>query len=123
MSPAGIPMFYGALDAETAIRETYTTPEKPATASVAVFELLKPMSVLDLTKLGEVPSLFDEQHRHERESIKFLEAFIAMSQNQWKRRPRTYEYVLRRYSPNMFATYLRRPKRFYNGDSLPKCCA
>ena len=58
MSPAGIPMFYGADDAETAIAETYTpTPGEPATVTVAKFETARDALVVDLTVVAEFPEL------------------------------------------------------------------
>lgn len=77
MSPAGIPMFYGADDEATAIAETYTpTPGVPTTVTVAAFETAREMRVVDLTDLPPVPSLFDEGRRHLRSGISFLRDFV-----------------------------------------------
>jgi hypothetical protein len=77
MSPAGIPMFYGAGDAETAIAETYTPkPGEPATVTVAKFETARDALVVDLTAVTDVPSLFDERRRHLRAPLSFLRGFV-----------------------------------------------
>jgi hypothetical protein len=77
MSPAGISMFYGALDLCTAIMETYR-PEKSTSCIItkARFETLKPLRILDLTALPEYPSLFDENRRWLRPAFEFIHAFI-----------------------------------------------
>ncbi len=78
MSPAGIPMFYGAADEPTAIAETYT-PKKgqKAVATVATFETARDILVLDLTSPPPIPSPYDEDSRHLRHVIAFLKDFIS----------------------------------------------
>ena len=56
MSPAGIPMFYASEDEETALRETSSGPGKFA---VGTFETLRPITILDLTDIPPIPSLFE----------------------------------------------------------------
>ena len=77
MSPAGIPMFYGAFDAETAYQETMdeTKDKKDKAAFIAAFETLRPMTVLSLNNLPTVPSIFDGANNHLRSSIIFLRSF------------------------------------------------
>ena len=78
MSPAGIPMFYGALDPETALKETVDrTSENDEVASIATFISLKETKVLDLTELPNVPSLFDQNNGHMRSALKFMHSFVA----------------------------------------------
>ena len=78
MSPAGIPMFYGAGDEATAIAETYTPePGEPAVATVGTFETARDMWVVDLSSLPPFPSLFDEERRHLRSGISFLRDFVG----------------------------------------------
>lgn len=78
MSPAGIPMFYGALDPETAFKETVDrVTEEDEVASIATFKTLREMKVLDLTELPKVPSLFDPNGRHMRSVLKFMHSFVA----------------------------------------------
>lgn len=76
MSPAGIPLFYGALDADTAVREIWTGPEPGRElVSVGRFSNSAPLSVIDLASLPEVPSIFDEARRHLRPPMWFLHEF------------------------------------------------
>lgn len=77
MSPAGIPMFYGAFDEETALLEAQD-PTRVAgyEATVASFRTLRPMLVLDLSRPIEVPSLFDSDRRLARTDLRFLIAFV-----------------------------------------------
>lgn len=57
MSPPGIVMFYAADDRHTALSETF---HKPGTYAIGEFSLLKPVRILDLTRLPDTPSLFTE---------------------------------------------------------------
>lgn len=77
MSPAGIPMFYGALDEQTAIAETFD-PQKGTDASVTIgrFTTARAFPVVDLTQVPEIPNLFDRSRRDVRAPIRFLQAFI-----------------------------------------------
>jgi len=76
ISPAGIPMFYGAFDKQTALLETYQNDKKgQCVATIAAFRTLKPLKVIDLTELPEVPSLFDSERRYLRSGIIFLKSF------------------------------------------------
>ena len=56
MSPAGIPMFYGAEDARTAIAETW---DRAAEYVTACFETTRDVLVLDLTRIPRAPSIFE----------------------------------------------------------------
>ena len=76
MSPAGISMFYGAFDIETAIKETYEQCETDKKAIVGVFEPIRSMSVIDLSERLYIPSLFDEHKRENRDYMRFLFDFI-----------------------------------------------
>lgn len=75
MSPAGIPMFYVTHDIETAIAETWDGKED-SVASIGKFKTLEEYLIIDLSNIPPIPSLFDEERRHLRETIKFLEAFM-----------------------------------------------
>lgn len=72
MSAEGISTFYGANTVETAIEEIKDPSKTHAT--VAIFENLHDMQILDLTKVNKIffPSLFDEEQRENREPILFL---------------------------------------------------
>lgn len=56
MSPAGIPMFYGCDDEATALKETAT---EAGDFMIGRFEALRRATLLDLTCIPPVPSLFD----------------------------------------------------------------
>ena len=76
MSPAGIVMFYGAFDRDTAIAETFE-PMSEGAAKKAVFlaqwRCQRRLTVLDLTELPSPPSFFvDRELRH---GIRFLDLF------------------------------------------------
>jgi hypothetical protein len=76
MSPAGIPMFYGALDESTAVAETiHGRLKKGEIVCVGSFLTVSEVRVLDLTALPPVPSLFSHQ-RDLRPVLKFLHAFV-----------------------------------------------
>ena len=82
MSPAGIPMFYGALDQETARAETFDPAlHAGLTLSVGTFIPLRELTLLNLADLPPVPSVFDEDRQKFIHSLRFLDAFAAdMSQ-------------------------------------------
>ena len=71
MSPAGIPMFYGAEREDTALNEV----DGDDCATVADFVTLQPFKVLDLTRIPSIPSLFDQHRNHLRPALKFLTSF------------------------------------------------
>lgn len=76
MSPAGIPMFYGAFDIETTILETYTPCKSDKKANCGIFKPTRDLLVIDLSATPYVPSLFDEYERNKRDYMKFLFDFI-----------------------------------------------
>jgi RES domain len=80
MSSAGIPVFYGALDLETARQETLAhAAAGGAEADVRVcsgtFHTITPFRLLDLTSLPPVPGFFSADRRN-RASIGFLRSFV-----------------------------------------------
>lgn len=77
MTAAGIPVFYGALDRDTAIAETLahaTSAGEKVRASWGTFKTLVPMRVLDLTLLPPIPGTFSANRQH-RQSLQFMEQF------------------------------------------------
>jgi len=75
MSPSGIPMFYGAFDVTTAVKETYTATGRNKTATVGQFELLRDLNFIDISNLPAVPGLFSPDSRDKRHSLMFLRGF------------------------------------------------
>lgn len=76
MSPAGIPMFYGAFDVVTARAETLD-PEHHAgqTLSVGTFRPVRNLRMLDLADLPDIPSVFEESGHPRIHPLRFLHAF------------------------------------------------
>ena len=72
MNAAGIVVFYGALDDETALSEK---PGNEAAISIGTFQLTREAQVLDLTNLPTVPCIFDRQRRQLRVPIAFIRKF------------------------------------------------
>jgi HEPN/RES N-terminal domain 1/RES domain len=60
MSPAGIPMFYGSDNKQTALAEM---PQLPKHYAIGEFETLRPLRVLDLTNV-KYPSIFRNGSLH-----------------------------------------------------------
>jgi len=75
MSPAGIPMFYGAFDAVTAEAETIERRCSGKVLSVGRFKVARNLRVLDLSALPTVPSIFDEVMSDRRPGLIFLHDF------------------------------------------------
>lgn len=86
MSPAGIPMFYGAIDQATALAEV---ADQNARFASARFETLKDVLVLDVRRAPDVPSLFDPEFAKDRAVAMFMHSFIDdfRAQIDRKRRP------------------------------------
>lgn len=76
MSPAGISMFYGAFDIDTAIKETYDPCDANKKAISGIFEPVRALSVIDLSEGLYIPSLFDEDERDNRDYMSFLFDFV-----------------------------------------------
>jgi hypothetical protein len=76
MSGAGIPMFYGASDEKTAMAETVQPSTVKPFVTVGQFESIRPLQLLDLTNLPDVPSLFDEARYEFRMPLIFLSCFV-----------------------------------------------
>lgn len=75
MSPAGITMFYGSDDEKTALWETIGNRREEGVATVATFESLIDLKLLDLTRLPVVPGFFNLHSKSFRSRIKFLHSF------------------------------------------------
>jgi len=116
MSPAGIPMFYGSFDRETALKETITREIRPGTvATIATFKTLRSIRLLNLTGLPKVPSLFDPNNRHMRSALKFMHSFVSdLSKPVVKDNLEHIEYV----PTQIFTEYLRYLYTDNEGNSL-----
>lgn len=73
MSPAGIPMFYAAVDEETAVLKTCNpTNDGSRETPLARFRTARSLKIVDLTSLPAMPSSFDRENRAKRQQIAFL---------------------------------------------------
>jgi hypothetical protein len=76
LSPAGIPMFYGAFDSTTAITEIIDFGKVNDIVSVGKFSNIQKLNLIDFSKLKWI-SIFDEDNRHLRESFVLLRKFVS----------------------------------------------
>ena len=77
MSPAGISMFYGALEPTTAVLETFDPARgDDKRITVATFAPVRDLRLLDFTRLPEMPSQFDGERYHLRMPLAFLYDFV-----------------------------------------------
>lgn len=77
MSPAGISMFYGAFELETAIKETIDPYDKKNKMySYGVFETKRDLKILNLAKCPPIPSMLEQRLWSKYYLITFLDAFI-----------------------------------------------
>lgn len=81
MSPAGIPVFYGALDIDTAVEETLAHAGAGGTkAQVKVcwgtFRTITPFTLVNFTSLPQIPGFFSAK-RADREPLGFLHSFTS----------------------------------------------
>ena len=74
MSPAGISMFYGCDDIPTVVAEIGSHTTKRF-AVVGAFETTRPLWMVNLASLPEVPSVFDPEGREHYYELKFLHEF------------------------------------------------
>jgi hypothetical protein len=75
MSPAGIPHFYGAENTDTALAEVSRT-DTSEFFTVGQFRTTAPITVLDLTRVPPVPSIFDPELGQRQGEIEFLNDLV-----------------------------------------------
>lgn len=75
LSPAGITMFYGALEEETAIIEVLDISKPDYFITSGRFSNLKPLKLIDFTQLKWI-SIFDEENENKRETYVLLSQFL-----------------------------------------------
>ena len=76
MSPRGISMFYASLDKKTAQCETQQKGSEDNVSICGIWQTKEPLLLIDLSDIEKMPSLFDEDNRHKRDAIMFLQGFI-----------------------------------------------
>lgn len=87
MSPAGVPMFYGAAEVVTALAEVGHAPGRYA---IGRFETMRDILVLDVREVPEIPSLFDPDKARDRAVAKFMRSFIADFRKEIDRKARPH---------------------------------
>lgn len=116
MSPAGIAMFYGAFDIGTARAETFDPDYHVGQVlSIGSFRATRPLRVLNLADLPDIPSVFDEASHSRIHPLRFLHAFAEDIVKPIARDGREHiEYV-----PTQIVTeYFRRVFRDADGDEV-----
>jgi hypothetical protein len=94
MSPAGVPLFYGALDPATATAEAREANPGAEAWTTGTFRLRRPARVVDLSTPPGVPSLYDPERRHLRPGLIFLRHFVSEISKPFVRDDRIHiEYV------------------------------
>lgn len=93
MSPAGIPMLYVAGDRQTACAEVLTDDPLLPMITTARFVNLRELRVLDLSKIPDVPSLFDQQECHLRMYLFFMHEFTREISTPIDVSSKPYDYV------------------------------
>lgn len=97
MSPAGIPMFYGAETPATAIAEILSSIPAggpgPSYVTWAAFQTSRTTRVLDLTNLAPIPSVFDPANWHLFHKLRFLHRFVEQLSTKAKPDWEAVDYV------------------------------
>lgn len=76
MSPAGVPMFYGAYDVATAKAETLDpVAHAGKILSIGTFRPVRDLHVLDIADLPDIPSVFDSERHYLIHPLRFLHEF------------------------------------------------
>ena len=108
MSPAGIPMFYGAADEATARAETLKGDD--ARHTMALFGLGRPVHVLDLTKSPTI-SIFDQSRRSLFDWAIFMQQFRRELRKKVEKDDRVHiEYVPTQIVTEYFRSFLKTRK-------------
>lgn len=115
MSPAGISLFYGAMQPDTCLKEIRQDEQENQRATLAEWKVCRDLIMLDLTAIPDLPSIFDGDNNSKRASIKFLRDFLVDFQKPIEKDGREHiEYV-----PTQVVTeYFRRLFEFEEGTRL-----
>lgn len=117
MSPAGIVMFYGSEDRETAVAEIDDDPRMGM--AVGTFRTTRDATVLDLTRLPRRLGFFEQQSDsddRDRHAIDFLHHFVASLAVKVKRGKREHiDYVPTQVVTEWFRTAFRHRRKAIDG--------
>jgi len=121
MSPAGISMFYGAFDLQTAIEETYDNKsDKGKKVYCSTFRPVRELTVVDLASRLFLPSIFDAQERKNRAAIRFLQNFISDFRKPIDRKDRAHiDYVPTQIVTEFFRHVFENNERKVDGIIYP----
>ena len=92
MSPAGIPMFYGSTDVDTAISEVACLSGHK-NVTWGQFEFTKSLPVVDFTFLPPIPSMFDAKLGSLHRQIEFLHRFVVQLSDRARPHHEQIDYV------------------------------
>ncbi len=109
MSPAGIPMFYGSSDPETALREI-NVRAKNEWGTVGQFELSRASTIIDFTRLPK-PNMFDERYGPYWQELGFLQEFAANLSEPARETHEQIDYVPTQIVTEYFFHVLKTEKR------------
>lgn len=116
MSPAGVPMFYGAKDFETACQETVDSEKMNGKLITGgCFMTVKPLNILDLVKIPGVPSFFNREAVDLSDNLIFLHNFVRDLSKPIQRDGREHiEYV----PTQAFTEYIRWEMKTNEGQPI-----
>ena len=110
MSPAGISMLYVSGDSATALEEVRSAAASRIAFTIAEFENIRPLRILDLSRIEAVPSLFDEDRRHMRMALIFLSHFAEEISKPISDFEKAYEYVPTQVMTEYFRHLFHQPR-------------
>ena len=117
MSPAGVPMFYGSDDFDTASLELISPDgsDRGKQVSGVTFKNIAPLNILDLTSLPTQPSYFSPKGPYRRHFIRFLRKFVNDLSKPIQRDGRQHiEYV----PTQVFTEFVRHIMKAPDGSSI-----
>ena len=115
MSPAGIPMFYGAVDERTALIETPRRTNRVQVTTISQWQPVRTLRFLDLTALPPIPSIFDPHKRKNRPNVRFLWSFVrGVTRPLRKQGLEHVDYV----PTQVFTEYIRHLYKDRHGDAF-----
>lgn len=116
MNPAGISIFYGALDVRTCLDEIKLKPN--GKAIIGTFKIIEDLRILDLTKLNEVNhakvlSYLDNDFYKKVSILKFLSHFESEISKEISKDESELEYI-----PTQYITELLLTNKEFNLDGI-----
>ncbi len=97
MSPAGIPMFYGADTVQTAFDEISENDAAKNRVTFGTFRTLRPLRILNLTNLPNPPTLFSDADLYSsRMPLIFMRRFVEDTMKPIERDGREHMNMFRR---------------------------